>query len=301
MNGADDQGTTRVNELPRLKPKPVPAIHPVSEYLADDELRARYKDMKKVLQVPWMGVVTMAYAHYREFYDVLWKGIRPLCKSAEFVEASTTLREFVESEVESLDCDSLGDWLEALGYAPRELVQIRGINEIFSHGNFLYLLIATIARTLMEGGELSATKEAKPHRVIHAPRVPVRLVLLEPHHADAPTQEIFANVKSTLGLPFVNTDYRAFARWPSYFRAAWAGLAGSWDTPAHQAVVADTHRQACALVGQLPNPGGLRSEALRAAAGINADEVLSVCRLFQWLLPGLVTNVAYLRRQIANR
>jgi len=52
---------------------------------------------------------------------------------------------------------------------------------------------------------------------------------------------------------------------------------------------------------ELPNPGNLTAEALRRAAETDAGpaEVLQVCRLFQWLLPGLITNVAYFRHQLA--
>jgi len=38
--------------LPRLKPDPIPPLHPVPEFLAEGELRARYEDMKTVLRVP---------------------------------------------------------------------------------------------------------------------------------------------------------------------------------------------------------------------------------------------------------
>jgi hypothetical protein len=50
----------------------------------------------------------------------------------------------------------------------------------------------------------------------------------------------------------------------------------------------------------LPNPGGLTADALTDAAGKDASaaEVLEVVRLFQWLLPGLITNVAYFRSQL---
>lgn len=51
--------------LPRLKPAPAPAIHPLPESLAEGQRRSWYEDTKRVLQVRWMGVVTMAYAHYR--------------------------------------------------------------------------------------------------------------------------------------------------------------------------------------------------------------------------------------------
>lgn len=51
---------------------------------------------------------------------------------------------------------------------------------------------------------------------------------------------------------------------------------------------------------KLPVPGRLTSESLRAAAqrGALLSDVTRVVRLFQWLLPGLVTNVAFLRAQL---
>lgn len=76
--------------LPRLKPEPIPSIHPVPEYLADAKLRAVYEDTKSVLQVPWMGVVTMAFAHYPSFWGALWSGLLELTASAEFVAALTS-------------------------------------------------------------------------------------------------------------------------------------------------------------------------------------------------------------------
>jgi len=44
----------------------------------------------------------------------------------------------------------------------------------------------------------------------------------------------------------------------------------------------------------------LRSEALRLATRSSASEgeVLSVVRLFQWLLPGLAVNIAFFRAEL---
>lgn len=289
-------------DMQRLRPDPLPAIHPVPEYAADAALRERYRDMKTVLQVPWMGVVTMVYAHYRNFYDALWRGTRPLCASAPFIDAAMSLRAFTESQVDALDASSIVEALRDAGYGARELDGIRQVNEIFSHGNFLYLLIATLARQLLEGGEKSGGGEAALFEGRHAPAVDMPLVLMEAHHADPPTRAIFDDIKATLELPFVNTDYRAFARWPSYFHVAWPALKASWPGDVHQSVVARVHARACELVDGMPNPGNLDGNAVRAAAARDAppEEVLSVCRLFQWLLPGLVTNVAFLRKQLTQ-
>ncbi|MEO0729440.1 MAG: hypothetical protein AAFY64_03550, partial [Pseudomonadota bacterium] len=175
--------------------------------------------------------------------------------------------------------------------------------EMFSHGNQPYLLIATIARLLLEGHALSSDAELPRPAGRHGPSDGQTLVLIEPHHADAGTRAVYDSIKSTLGLPFVNTDYRALARWPSYFALAWEDLTEKIAQPDYITAVTDLHRTAIELALSLPNPGGLKTEDLRKSAEADApiDEVLSVVQLFQWLLPGLVLNVAYFRAQMKPR
>ena len=52
------------------------------------------------------------------------------------------------------------------------------------------------------------------------PVIEVLFMLMELHHVDEPTRTVYEAIKSILQLPFVNSDYRAFARWPSYFAVA---------------------------------------------------------------------------------
>jgi hypothetical protein len=96
-----------MTRLQRLRPSPIPAIHPVPEYLATGRLADRYTDMKQVLQAPWMGVVTMAYAHYPTFFGELWRGLKPLCQSRAFVEASRDMQQFIEARTAELEPTSL--------------------------------------------------------------------------------------------------------------------------------------------------------------------------------------------------
>ncbi len=286
--------------LPRQRPDPIPAIHPVPEYLVSGQQALWYEQMKQALQVPWMGVVTMAFAHYPKFFATLWQGLNPLCQSAEFVDASQSLREHVEQEVATLNPPSLAAKLGQLGYAPGELELLRQVNSVFSHGNPLYLLIATLARYLLEAGELEGTADSHPFEGRHAPYVQVPLVLMEYHHADPGTQAVYADIREKLNLPFVNTDYRAFARWPSYFSLAWSDLRQVVNGQEHEKLCQAIHDQAVALVSGFSNPGGLSAVALRQAAAEDASlkEIRAMCQLFQWLLPGLMVNVAYLRLQL---
>ncbi len=288
--------------LERKPPAPLPPIHAMPEYLVSGQRAQWYADMKRILQVPWMGVVTMALSHYPHFFDCLWQGLKPLAQSHAFVDGCMRLRADVEARVHALEPEPIERQLKAVGYAPRELDQIRASIDVFSHGNFPYLLTATAARRLLEGHELGKPGHAPPFTGRHAPDVDVPFVLMEAHHADTGTREVYQDIMDTLDLPFVNTDYRALARWPSYFALAWNGLKPHIKTETHSGICMEVHQQADRLMGtSLPNPGKLSAKALRTAAQRDGDpdEILQVARLFQWLLPGLVTNIAFLRAQLA--
>lgn len=286
-------------KYPRQKPNPIPAIHPVAEYDATGALAAAYDDTKKVLQVPWMGVVAMAFAHYPNVWSVLWKGLRPMAQSEEFVAACRRLRRVAERSVAEIPTRDTVAELQSLGYGEREIAEIRALIEVFSHGNMPYLLIATIARVLLEGGRLSDERSTSRFAGRHAPPAPVRLTLMEAHHADPATVKVFTDIRQTLGLPFVNTDYRALARWPTYFRLAWGDLKPIVGSVDHLTAVEVVHGEAVALATSLPNPGGLDADTMLLAADRDASiaEVLDVVRLFQFLLPELAVNIALLRAQ----
>jgi hypothetical protein len=287
--------------LPRQKPDPVPVINPVPEYAVSGQRRQWYDEMKSALQVPWMGVVTMAFAHFPNFFAELWRGLEPLASSQAFVTTALRQQKDVEAAGGALSPPAIVERLLNAGYGAREIEQIRAINAVFSHGNHAYALIATIARHLLEGGEFGGSGNAKPFEGRHAPDVNVPLVLMEAHHADAPTRAVYDDIKRVLGLPFVNTDYRAFARWPSYWAMAWGDLREVAGTPAHEALCQAYHQGLVASAREgLANPGNLKSARLVEAAEADGgrDQVLQVVRLFQWLLPGLAVNVAYLRKQL---
>ncbi|KUF08894.1 hypothetical protein [Pseudoponticoccus marisrubri] len=287
-------------DLPRLKPDPIPAIQPVPEYAATGDLAEVYARTRAGLEVPWMGVVAMAFAHFPRFYGTLWSALEPTAGTEPFIHACAELRACAENEASRLSPPPILPRLIDTGYEEREIDDIRACNEVFSAGNMLYLLMASLARLLLEGKDWRGGGKAGGP----AQRRPVapKPVLIEPHHADPTIAALYADIRHTLGLPFVNTDYRAFARWPSYFAPAWEDLKRAVVRDDYEHHVARVHDRAVVLAAGLPNPTRLSSDALREAAAADAtcEEVLAVVRLFQWLLPGLALNVAFLRAQLVD-
>ena len=287
-------------ELRRLKPDPIPAIQPVPEYAADAALAEIYERTKRGLGVPWMGVVAMAFAHYRSFYDRLWQAMEPTATTQAFADACLKLRDAAEKEAAALSPFAICPRLRTLGYDDREIEEIKSCNEVFSSGTMPYVLMASLARLLLEGHAWDGTGPSQSCRgLIQSATKPA---LIEPHHADPTLSELYADIRQPLGLPFVNTDYRAFARRPSYFAPAWSDLRSIVLAEEYEHAVQRVHNVAVSLAGGLPNISQITPRQLIECAEQDASltEVLSVVRLFQWLLPGLAVNVAVLRHQLVE-
>ena len=286
--------------MKRIKPAVIPAINPVPEYLVEGRRKELYEDTKHGLQVPWMGVVTMALADFEAFYEELWRACGPIMQSEEAVKACARLREEIETEIEKLNPAKLNHPLEKMGYSPWEIGNIRQVIEVFSHGNFLYCMMATLSRLALELDQFPPAKLATVYTKRHAPLVDVPFILIEEHHADDQTKETYASIRKALALPFVNTDYRGLSRWPSYFRNAWADLERVVATPEYEATVENVHNRFVEEAMKLPNPTGATADDIKKAAerSVSLERVLEVNQLFQWLLPGLITNVAFLRAQL---
>ena len=254
--------------------------------------------------MPWVGVVTLAYAHYRNFYDAWWSGLAPLCETDAYQSAAEAMRQRIEAKAEQLKPAPIAARLRATGYSERELDEIRGAIEVLSHGNFAQMPAVFLARLALEGhvpGSSDGEAAPLPKPNGPPPNAPA-FVLVEPHHALADQRAIYDDIKTTIGLPFVNTDYRYLARWPSYFAAAWSDLKPHISTAAYEELAQEANDDMVATPLSLPNIGGLDADVLQAAAAQdgNLAECRAVTELFTWLLPGLMLNVAYFRQQLMD-
>lgn len=279
-------------------------VRPVPEYLADGDLLPAYADLKATLGVPWVGVITQAVAHYRPFFLAAWPQFSVNASTRYFERHCHHLRTLAEQQVHAtLPQNSQHTRLLAMGYSERELAQIAATLDVFNAGNPPYLVLATaikeslcFGRTL--GGSPAHTSDLLP-RAASQPSTNVP-VMVEPHHAGSDVLAVYERLKATLQLPFINSDYKAMARWPSYLQLAWDGLAPLVDSPAYNAARQQVHDAAMAAVAGLPHGYTMRyPEAL--AVGLSdgeAQELMRVISLFQWLLSGLMVNVTWFRQAL---
>lgn len=111
---------------------------------------------------------------------------------------------------------------------------------------------------------------------------------------------IFDDIKRTLGLPLVNSDYRALASWPNYLRHAWDDLKPTIASPAYQQARDQLAIAAWDAVDAFGAPVRLSTQVL-VREGIPESEIdnaVQVAQLFSGLLPGLILNIAGFQRAL---
>ena len=276
-------------------------VRPVPEHRADQALSEIYRDLKATFGVPWVGVITQAVAYYQPFFAEAWRRFSPSAKTHFFERASDEIRlRSWEHMAQSFVIDGQANQLRAMGYSEREIAQINAVLDIFDYGNPKYLIFATaIKEGLLTGRSFGGSaKDARDS----LPRSPICQidpipVMLEEHHARGALCDVYADIKRTLQLPFINSDYKAMARWPSYLEQAWAALKPCIDTQLYQAARLDIHQQALAAVDGLPIAYRMsQADALQAGlTDAEIDELIRAISLFQWLLSGLVLNVTHFK------
>ncbi len=286
--------------FPRKKPSTIPKIIVTPEYLAKGNLKKSYNDTKLAFNVPWMGVVAMAFAKHPFFYNSLWQYMHPLTKSIEFDKLCKKLVSMSKKKALELKPKSLRKKLKKINYNDLEIKKINEVNQIFTTGNMPYLIMATVARIFLEEGELINTKSFKKNKSTSMITEDNYMLLIEQHHANKSLKEIYKSIRNNLGLPFLNTDYRAFARWPSYFEMAWKSFLPALLSSKYEQKVLEIHNFIIKEALLLPNPNKIKSIQIINAANKDKrlNEIKKVVNLFQWLLPGLITNVAFMREQI---
>ena len=176
--------------------------------------------------------------------------------------------------------------LKKIGYNNYEIKKINEVNQIFTTGNMPYLIMATIARIFLGEGELLNNKSFKKNNRTSIKPDKNYLLLIEQHHANKSLKEIYKSIKSNLGLPFLNTDYRAFARWPSYFEMSWKSFLPTLKSKNYEEKVLEIHNFIIKEALLLPNPDKIKSIQIINAAKKDKklNEITKSCTLISMVI-----------------
>ncbi len=278
-------------------------LQPVKPAAAEPRIRAIYDETRRVLRLPWVGALFQGYAMYPGYLEMAWRALRPSLETAQFEADATAIGNAADEAVARFYTPSY-DYRDVAAMN-LDIEAIRETVDAFHVGNPRLLLVATALRRAFEEGPVGGGTQAVHRRAgesaEEARAAGATVEMVAPEQAPQNVAALFDDIKATLHLPLVNSDYRAMALWPDYLALAWNDIKGPIGAPEYASEV----RRLSGLAGEAVERFALPVAATREAAvqaGVPEDQLANlgaILRLFAELLPGLILNVAMFYRAVA--
>lgn len=274
--------------MPLKKGKPVL----IREHQASEHVQRIFQEIKETLGVPHVNVVFQAYAAHPRFLELHWQAARPMLQTQEFFKLAERLRAEAYTRMHNyFSIPDLCARMTDLTFSSGARNELTDVVELFNYNNAPLLLLMAAQ---MQAFDKAVGRESETAQIAIHPVYKEKPVLVEEENAPSPTRKVYDDIKRTLGVPVVNTDYRALARWPDFLRDYWALLKTLVQSPLYNDSCRALRISADSLTHELPRRFEL-SVAQLQDAGLEDEDVEAAVRLtecFLKILSGLVLNVA---------
>jgi Halocarboxylic acid dehydrogenase DehI len=278
---------SKVVAMPLKKGKPV-LVH---EHEAGERVKPVFDDIKASLGVPLVNVVFQAYATHPQFLELHWKAAKPIVESEEFFNLAERLRAEAYTRMHNyFSIPDLCERMTDLSFSAGARHELTDVVELFNYNNPLLLLLVAAQ---MQAFDKAVGRQNPVHPASHLVYAQ-KPVLVDEEKAPSPIKKVYEDIKRTLAVPVVSTDYRAMARWPDFLADYWAVLKPLAQSPLYKEHCQAMRASALALANELPQPFQLTVAQLQDA-GLSDDDVEAAVRItevFVRVLSGLVLNVA---------
>jgi hypothetical protein len=259
---------------------------------AQGRVREIYAELKQALGVPFVSGLIRAYGAYPQFLEMFWDVVQPVLASRQFFTLADRLRADAYTRAHNyFEIADLGAPLVAMKFSEGARAELTSAVDLFHYEAPVMLLLATAQLQAFEG-RLGQDRNIEP-----AP-APVPLdtppLVIPEETAPAPIRKIYDDMKRTLGLPFINLPYLAFARWPDFLAAYWQVLRPVVESPVYHETQYGIRDTAWAFAREFPRTIDLTQERLEES-GIPETAVTALARtteVFAKMLSGLVLNLA---------
>jgi hypothetical protein len=274
--------------MPLKKGKPVL----VREHQADGFVREIFQQMRGVCGVPHVSVVFQAYAAHPKFLELHWRVAKPLLETQEFFSLAERLRAEAYTRMHNyFRIPDLCAQMTDLSFSPGARNELTDVAELFHFQNPVLLLLMAAQ---MQAFDKAAGREGEGTRPASHPEFNEKPVLVEEETASGAVKKIYDDIKRTLGVPIINTDFRALARWPDFLREYWTVLKSLVQSPVYIESCQGIRGSGLNLAHELPEPFELTVAQLQDA-GLDDADVEAAVRLtetFLKVLSGQVLNMA---------
>lgn len=264
-----------------MKPKQIP------ERAAEGELENVYHDIKQTLRVSGINLIFRIWAGQKNFLPELWRSFRPNAETRAFEEMADRLR------ADSVRAAAAVGRLQAAESAPlgdSQAFQLDAALDLYHYINPKLLLMASAAVMALEGQAIGRGADGagveRIERGIPARMYPMEMVSEKPD--DKALRDLFEDIKQTLSLQSINSDYRTLALWPTYLFVLWSRLAPFVKRPEYERATRVLREASREYVRALPFTFQMQSSRIEESL----DNVFETSRNFERLLPALILNIS---------
>ena len=265
---------------------------PVAEHEAAGEIERVYHDIRQVLRVSGVNLNFRTWAAFEKSFPLAWTALRDNAGTYAFEQAADELR--AEAVRSALQMPRIGA-TAAVPLGPSQLYQIGAALALYHYVNPKLLILTSAVRIALDEPEGIPGSPSADLRKL--PRgVPPRMYPMDmvDEDIDEPqTRQMFEDIRHTLSIAHVNSDYRTLALWPHYAATAWQRLKPIMSSPEYLALTADLQRRADELARALPYRVKLTRLDI-ASVGEDDDAFTGATRSFEVLLAPLIVNIALL-------
>ena len=266
---------------------------------APPEIQACLSDIQDTLGIPWAPASWRAYAMYPSVMQLFWERLKPATQTESFLESAIAITERVYQDT--------SDWYQP-GYQidvnEAQRHQIQRVLNAFTFGN-PQLLIQQIAlsRTLageVVGQEGDADVRRGPNANQHSE---IQLIGEQSvREMSAQMQQVYRDIKQTLGVPIVNSDYQALALWSTFFLPAWEDIKLWRERSEYQLLKQDIIRRAEDAASRLRPAVAIGEREVRDRLDNPEDfeRIQQTVQMFKDVLPELILQDALFHMGLAN-
>jgi hypothetical protein len=264
----------------------------VEEHEAAGEIERIYHEIRETLRVTGVNLNFRIWARNEKFFPAMWEAVRPDVETRLFENAADQLRAEAVYIAERWARPGITSRVP-LGESQRYHIQAALM--LYHYINPKLLLITSSIKLALGGEPIRQVSADSPLELIArgapAKMYPMEMIAEEPQ--DKRLRDLFDDIKQTLSLSSINSDYRTLALWPDYLVTAWTWLKPIVESEEYRLASNSLREIARALARSLPSPVPLAYERVRAL-GEDIGEVMKITEQFESLLPSLIINIALL-------
>lgn len=270
-------------------------VHPVKKQEAPPEARALLDDVERTMGLPWPPASWLTYAQFPGVMRLFWERLKPSVATEESLEDALGITARAYREV--------GKWYRPRfrpSLPPEVRQRIEWEIDAFEFGNPQLLIQQAALSRALRGSTVGRERPAEPRRhPIGYRRSEIRLI--DEQSAPPEVGQLYADIRQTLDVPVLSSDYQALGKWPAFLGPASEDAKPWLLSDEYSRLLLDLSLMAAEAAGRLTQPLRIGQDELLAALPNAGDrQVLQqAVGLFTHLLPGLIANDALFRLGIA--